>query len=310
MHKHKISTVSCYLRLLRFESWIGWLFNFALGSIFFWMPPINSFASISFSFILATAGIFILNQYFDRENDKLNEFKRNLPISSGDLSPRIAICVFVCFTFLSICFVLLTNINLLPLFIAYIGLWICYSAPPFCLKRRPIIDVIVAGFGSGVLPFIMGLQVTNMLTLDFSSSWIRRRYQDAFFSVIPLLLFQASGHIFQAVGDYEADLKGNVQTFVVKYGKKTSVRLGILSLIICALLPILYRVLNLSLVDFLYWYLVILICCIPGIFYVMNLLREPSRDKINSLRCIHRKISPAILVIIWVYALLIRISLS
>ena len=74
------SNVSCYLQLLRFDSWIGWLFNFALGSILFEIPPINRFASFSLFFILGTAAIFVLNQYTDYEDDKLNDLKKNLPM--------------------------------------------------------------------------------------------------------------------------------------------------------------------------------------------------------------------------------------
>lgn len=286
------------------------MFNFALGSILFEIPPINHFALLLLSFILATAGIFVLNQYIDYENDKLNDLKRNLPISTGDVSPKTAILIFFFLIILSIYFILLTDINLLPLFLTYLGIWTCYSVPPFRLKSKPIIDVIIAGVGSGVLPFIIGLQITHQLTLDFSSFWIRRHYQDAVLSVMPLLLFHSASHLFQAVGDYEADLKGNIRTFVVKYGKKTSVKVGKLLLVTCAFLPILYGLLNLSLVDFLNWYLFIFICCVPGMFYVMNLLKDPSKDNINTLRDISRKVSPLIFVGILIYVILLKISLS
>lgn len=309
MHNIRKNTASSYLKLLRFDSWIGWLFIFALGSILFEIPSINRFASFSLSFILATAGVFVLNQYFDYESDKLNDLKRDLPVSSGDVSPKTAILIFFLIA-LSICFVLLTDIIVLPLFIVYLGLWTCYSVPPFHLKSRPITDVIVAGVGSGVLPFIIGLQVSNRLTLDFSSFWVRRHYQDAFFCVIPLLLFHSASHIFQAVGDYEADLRGNIHTFVVKYGKKTSVKVGEVLLVISAFLPILYGFLSLSLVDYLSWYLVIFICCVPGMFYVMRLLRDPSKDNINTLRYIFQKVSPLILIVVWIYVYLIKTSLS
>lgn len=306
----RIGNLSCYWRMLRFDSWMGWLFNFALGSIFFTLPPFDGFVFASFSLILATAGIFILNQYFDRENDKLNDLKRDLPIASGNVSPRVAFSFFVGFTFLSVCFVLSTNLSLLPLFLVYIGLWTCYSAPPLSLKGRPIIDVIVAGFGAGVLPFIIGLQVSNSLTLDLSLPWIRRRYQDAFLSVLPLLFFHGATQIFQSVGDYEADLEGNIQTFAVKYGKKLSMKWGMLLLVVCVLLPIFYGFFDLSLNSFLGWYLVVLVCCIPGAIYVVNLLKGASKDKICILRQISRKVGPAILGLVWVYALLIRVSLS
>jgi len=305
-----VSTLGFYFKLLRFDSWVGWLFNFALGGILFEIPLFEQLALFSLSFILATAGIFILNQYFDYENDKLNDLKRDLPIASGYISAKTAILVFFFLVITSISIVLWTDVNVLPPILAYLGLWTCYSAPPFRLKSRPIIDVIIAGVGSGVLPFIIGLQITHRLTLDFSSVWIRRHYQDAFFSALPFLLLHSASHILQAMGDYEADLRGNIHTFVVKYGKKTSVRVAVLLLATSAFLPILYNILNLSLVDFLNWYLLIFICCVPGMLYLLFKLREPSKESINTLRHVSRKASPPLFVVIWIYVYLIKIGLS
>jgi len=303
------STINSCLRMLRFESWIGWLFNFALGSVLFAIPPINRFVSFSFSFILATTGIFVLNQYFDRENDKLNESKRDLPISSGEISPKAALNVFYFSTVLSICLVLVTDIALLPLFLSYLGLGVCYSAPPFYLKNRPIVDIIVAGVGSGVLPFVIGLQVSNQFIFDFSLPWVTSFYRDVLLSVVPLLIFQSAGHIFQAVGDYEADLKGDIRTFAVKYGKQTSVRLGELFLIASALLPITFWFLIPSLPGFVHWYMGILIFSVPVFYYLMNSLKDPSRESIDNLRCVSRRVSPLILSFVWIYVLILRISL-
>ena len=304
------STINSCRRMLRFDSWIGWLFNFALGSVLFAIPAFNRFVSFSFSFVLATTGIFVLNQYFDRENDKLNESKRYLPISSGEISPGTALNVFFSSTVLSICVVVLTDIALLPLFLTYLGLGICYSAPPFYLKNRPVVDIVVAGVGSGVLPFIIGLQVSNQFSFDFSLPWVKRFYRDILLSVTPLLIFQSAGHIFQALGDYEADLRGDIRTFVVKYGRNTSVRLGQLFLIASALLPILFWFLIPSLGDFLYWYMSVFVFCIPVFYCLMNVLKDPSKDTINSLRYISRRFSPPILFIIWVYVFILRINLS
>jgi len=310
MNIDKRSTINSYLRMLRFESWIGWLFNFALGSVLFAIPTVNRLVPFSFSFILATAGIFVLNQYFDRENDKLNESKRGLPVSSGEISPETALDVFFFSSVLSICFVVLTDVALLPLFVTYLGLGVCYSAPPFHLKNRPIVDIIIAGVGSGVLPFVIGLQVSNQFSFDFSLPWVKIFYRDILLCVIPLLLFQSAGHIFQALGDFEADLRGNICTFVVRYGKNTSVRLGELFLITSTLLPILFWFLTPSLADFLYWYMGIFIFCIPVICCLMNLLKDPSRDTINTLRCVSRKFSPPVLLVIWIYVFILRMNLS
>jgi len=305
----RVYNLNPYLRLLRFESWVGWLFNFALGSILFEIPPVGRLLMFSLVFILSTVAIFVLNQYFDCEDDKLNVLKRDLPVSTGDISAKKAIRIFFFLSALSIFLVFLTDVSILPLVLVYLALWISYSAPPLRLKNKPVMDVIVAGVGSGVLPFIIGLQVTQQLTLDFSSVWIMRHYQDAFFSVIPLLLFNSASHIFQTVGDYEADLRGNVHTFAVKYGKETSVNVGKLLLLFSALLPIAYWFLNLSLVGFFFWYLLILICCAPGIFYAMHKLQNPSTDNIAVLRNFSSKVSAPMFCLIWIYVLIVKLSL-
>lgn len=308
MNTVRKSDAISYMRLLRLDSWVGWLFNFALGCILsFELPPINRFVLFSLSLVSATIGIFILNQYFDRRTDRLNQLKRLLPIASGDISPRKAIFFFFLLIALSIYLVILTHINVFSLFLAYLGLWICYSMPPLRLKSRPIFDLIVAGVGSGALPFILGLQTSNQLTLDISLPWVRRRYQDALFCVIPLLLLQSAKHIYQAVGDYEADSIGHVHTFVVRYGKKTSMKVAELFIVVGAVLPIFY--LGLFLTDFLHWYLIFLTCSVPGMVYVLNLLRKPSKDNIHQLQQISRKIGPVILVVVLIYACLIRIMI-
>jgi len=264
----------------------------------------------SLCFTAETGGVFVLNQYFDREADRVNEVKRGLPIASGAVSPRCALFVFFCLISVSFGVLVLVDPGVLPLFGVYVVLWVCYSAPPLRLKGKPMVDVVVAGLGSGVLPFLLGLQVSSQLTLEFSLFWIWRRYQDAVLCVVPLMLVQSAKHIYQAVGDYEADLKTGVQTFVVKYGKGISLDLAKYLLLTAAALPLLYGFLNLSLTPFLHWYLIILLCMIPGLLYVMKVLQNPSKEAINRLWRVAERVAPIILLVAWVYVYLIMLSLS
>src|SRR4030042_5188780 len=103
--------INAYVELLRFDSWQVWLFNFLLGAILFELPQISRFAVILFAFILATSAIFILNQYFDQENDKVNNLKKNLPIASGDVTPRTGLTLFFAFTLVSLTSAFLTDIS-------------------------------------------------------------------------------------------------------------------------------------------------------------------------------------------------------
>jgi 4-hydroxybenzoate polyprenyltransferase len=301
--------LSTYVGIMRFGSWQLWILYFALGSILFTVPQIDRFIPFSLSFVCATAGAFVLNQYFDREVDKSNNLKRNLPIASGDVSPKMAILVFSLLYILSLSFVLFTDSSLLPLFLVYIFLWIAYSTPPFSLKKRPIIDILTSGIGSGVVPFIIGLQVSHQLTLDFSSPTIIRRYQDVFLAAVPLFLVQCSGHILQAVGDYEPDLTENVTTFTVKYGKITSLRVSKLFLILTPILPLFYDFFNLSSTPVLHWYLMVFLGLFPCLLYLIWRLGDASKSRLKTLRTISQRVGTFALVAIWLYMFLIRINL-
>ena len=300
--------INPYLRVLRFESWKGWLFIFAVGGVLFAIPPIFPFIWLSISFASSTAAIFVLNQYFDRESDKCDDSKRDLPIASGEISGRTAIVIYIFLTTLSLFTVSVIDISSMPFFLAYVAVGICYSTPPLCLKRRPIVDVIIVGFASGVLPWIMGLQVSHQLT---TFPWVRRGYQDAFFTAIPFFLFQCAGHMFHTAGDYNADSTGNICTFSVKYGKSMSTKLGITFLSSSAILPIIYGLLNLSsTASFLCWYLCFLVPCMPVIIFCINLLIDPSKDGIKTLSVVSRKIGAISLFLIWALIFLMRILLS
>ena len=64
------------MKLLRIESWQGWLFNFALGSFLFALPQIERFAFVLVAFGLITSAVFILNQIIDQKNDRENNLKK------------------------------------------------------------------------------------------------------------------------------------------------------------------------------------------------------------------------------------------
>jgi 4-hydroxybenzoate polyprenyltransferase len=302
--------IRAYVKLLRFDSWQVWLFNFLLGCILFELPQISRFILVLFSFSLATSAIFILNQYFDRENDRANNLKKDLPIASGDVSPRMGLILFFSFTLVSLTSVFLTDISLFLLFLSYMLLGIGYSTPPLSFKNRPGIDVIVCGIGAGILPFFIGLQTAPLLTLQFEFPWMVRRYQDALFTALPIFLFQCAGQIYQVVGDYKADSMAKINTFAVKYGKKTSLRFAITLLLITISLPIMYELLNLSLTPFISWYLIAFICLVPCLLYFMKLSQDATEKKFKKLRGISRRVGAVILLVLCLYVLIVRLIVN
>jgi 4-hydroxybenzoate polyprenyltransferase len=302
--------IRAYVKLLRFDSWQVWLFNFLLGCILFELPSISRFIIVLLSFSLATSAVFILNQYFDQEIDKANILKKDLPMASGEVSPRMGLALFFSFTLISLTSAFLTDISVFLLLLAFMLLGIGYSTPPFSFKTRPVIDVIVCGIGAGVLPFFIGLQTAPLLTLQFEFPWMVRRYQDALFTALPIFLVQCAGQIYQVVGDYEADSMAKITTFAVKFGKRSSLRFAATLLFVTISLPIIYELLNLSLTPFLGWYLIAFACLVPCLLYFMKRAQDASETGFKRLREISRRAGAVILLILILYVLIVRIILN
>jgi 4-hydroxybenzoate polyprenyltransferase len=283
------------------------MFIFLFGSVLFDLPQLDKLLLVLFSFCLATSGIFILNQYFDYEEDRKNYLKKDLPIASGNIRPIIGLSLSVLFISASLVGAFFASLSLFILFSTYVLLWIGYSTPPVCFKQRPLLDIIVCGIGSGVLPFLMGLQTSNQLTIELSSPWMIRRFQDAFFVAIPLFLVQSAGQLFQVAGDYEADSIAKIDTFAVKYGKKNSLMLTSIFLFITINLPVIYEFLNLSLVPYLSWYMFVYIILIPFLFYLVYKINKPTEKRFKKLRILSKQIGGLILFVIFLYVFVVRL---
>lgn len=305
-----LEKIPSYFKLVRFDSWQVWLFNFLLGCIIFGLPQINRFILILISFSLATSSIFILNQYFDQENDKRNSLKKDLPIASGDIKPKVALVLFVVFSGISLASAFFVDFSIFLLLLALILLGIGYSMPPLFFKNRPGLDVIVCGIGAGILPFFIGVQTTSFLTFQFEFPWMIRRYQDALFTVLPIFLVQCAGQIYQVVGDYEADAAARINTFAVRYGKQTALRFATIALSVTVSLPIIYELCNLSLTPFLSWYLIAFACLVPLLFYFVKRAQDTSERNFRKLRDISRKVGAGIIIALISYVFIIRLILS
>jgi len=288
-----------YLRACRVGSWFGWLFCFGLGVIILEFPRLEHAVITFIAFLLITACIFILNQYFDRNVDQENMVKADLPIASGRITPQRALILSFSLITLGLTLVFTIDLYLFLLFLIYLGLWTAYSAPPFRLKAVPGVDFIVSGLGAGLLPFCMGLGVSHQLSGNVSTIML---------VAIPLMLIHSGGHIIQAVGDYEADCKMGIHTFAVKYGKKRGSIVAGCMILIAALLPIVYAAL--SFFSFIHLLLLFILfpLSIPVAMRYACALNNPSTQCVDSLQKTARKFGAIVLAAIWVYVLLIKIA--
>jgi 4-hydroxybenzoate polyprenyltransferase len=97
------------------------------------------------AFCFGTSGIYILNDIFDRENDKKHPIKSNRPIASGRISLPAAAAFSIILLAVSLALASYSNILTVITLLTYMILNIAYSA---FLKHVVIIDVmsIAAGF--------------------------------------------------------------------------------------------------------------------------------------------------------------------
>lgn len=303
------SGVNVYLRALRWRSWIGWLFFFGLGCTLFAIPTYNVLP-IMISFSLVTGAIFVLNQYFDRNSDKTNPQKKDLPVAAGELTPNQSSILFISLFAIGLLVTAATDYTLLFLFVVYIGVGIAYSAPPIHFKKRPVLDLLAVGIGAGILPFLIGLQASNQLTFDYSLPWIWRRYIDTFLCIIPLFLFQVAAHIFQAIGDYDADKGEKITTFVVKYGKERSAKIGVFFSLLSLVIPIVYGTILSFATKFVYWYLLLLVFFTPLIIYLTRLSANPTSKNMGRLLSVSHRFTPILLLVLYLCALILRVCIK
>jgi 4-hydroxybenzoate polyprenyltransferase len=285
-----------YFEAARIESWLGWVFNFGFGSILFGVSPFERTVMVLFAFSLATASVFVLNQYFDREADRENEIKSNLPVASGRITPRRTLIFSSILISSSLVLAFVANIHIFPLFVVYLGLWTAYSTPPFRLKSVPIADFLISGVGAGFLPFLMGFLSTDKLVSNVSSIVL---------GAVPLMLIQCGGHVIQAVGDYEADLKTGVQTFVVRYGRKTGGVVAGIMFLIAGLSPFAFSAFGLLPYKHLLLFPVILPLTLPIAMRYRDVLKDPSSKNVVRMQRTAKKYGLIGVTVIFAYLLLV-----
>jgi len=283
-----------YFEIARIDNWLGWVFSFGFGSIFLGLPSPERFIAVFFAFLSATASIFILNQYFDREEDRQNTVKSSLPVASGKIAPQTALIL--SFFLITLCLLLVSIFvtSLATLFIFYLALWTAYSVPPFRLKSVPIIDFIASGIGAGLLPFLIGVGTSYQQNISISL---------IFASAIPLTLAHSSGHILQALGDYEADHKTGVQTFVVKYGRKKGIVVMSFLSLIAYLWPFIYAAFGLVPSSYFLLFFLPLPFCIPIAKRYIITIKNPTTENVVSLQKAARKYGIIIVAVVGAYVL-------
>jgi len=135
------------LRATRPRQWLKNVLVFAApaasGAILHSGPLARSIAAF-WIFVAASASTYLVNDVLDRKSDQFHPLKRQRPVASGQLQPRLAIGTAVVLGAASIATAAVIGAALAAIVISYLVISLAYSLG---LKRVPIIELACVGSG-------------------------------------------------------------------------------------------------------------------------------------------------------------------
>jgi 4-hydroxybenzoate polyprenyltransferase len=162
-----IKTTTLLVRSMRLYQWVKNVFIFApmiFALQFFHFGYVKNSLAAFLLFSLVASCIYIFNDCFDKEKDRLHPDKKKRPIASGDLSVKTAAPAAVIILAISLVFIYRFNRYFFIIAALYIVLNIIYSA---FLKKIVILDVMIIAIG-----FVMRVQIGGVVNQIELSQWI------------------------------------------------------------------------------------------------------------------------------------------
>jgi HAD superfamily hydrolase (TIGR01490 family) len=154
-------------RLMRPHQWVKNGFVF-IGILFghAWAAPalVRSAVLAAAAFCCAASAIYILNDYVDRESDRVHPKKRNRPLASGRVSPQAALLLAGALAASAAALALGAGAFVLALVVAYAAMNIAYTLR---LKGIVILDVFVIAAG-----FILRILAGTLAIGILPSQWL------------------------------------------------------------------------------------------------------------------------------------------
>lgn len=238
--------------LFRFRSFWMYhllLFIFYIGWIHFIQKLDFSYIKIGLlivAYILTGIGGYLVNDFFDREQDKVSG-KSN--VTSGKSNAIIWLIITFSWLF---SFIIILKFSVFASFLLVLQflLLIAYSVPQIRLKENPILGIITDALYAHVVPLIILLA---FFKIDYES-----------ISVITLVLFSFTvglrDILLHQKLDQENDLKSNSNSFAIKFDKEFSYILVIVQLLMLVTL-LLFFVFALNSKEYLFEFIIGLIGC-------------------------------------------------
>jgi decaprenyl-phosphate phosphoribosyltransferase len=135
------------IKLIRVKQWVKNLFLFIpvffAGNLFH-TPQLLGLLLGVLAFSLAASGVYVINDYRDRELDRLHPRKKNRPLASGAVNSVTAWILMITLTGGGLLLAAFIEINFFYLLLAYLIINVGYSIG---LKNVPILDLFIVASG-------------------------------------------------------------------------------------------------------------------------------------------------------------------
>ncbi len=261
-----------YLRLMRPINCLMMGFAVIVGAT---LANSNAFVSylpnLVYGFLtgfLLTAASMVINDYYDREIDAINEPSR--PIPSGLIKPKEALTFAILLTLLGLTASLLTSTNAVaPCFATALIFWLISASYVTVGKQTGLLgNLLVSACVSA--PFFYGsLAVANEVK---GNIWI-------FVSMV--FLSNTGREITKGIVDMEGDKARNVKTVAVRHGERTAALAASVLYLLAVMFTPLPPILNFVSV----WFIpLVAITDVGLVASSINLLRDYSRENARKIK--------------------------
>jgi len=202
-----------FLKLIRPFTLLAPFVGFLCGAVMAarGLPPLASLLGAVAAVILNAASN-ALNQYFDRDVDRIN--KPGRPLAQGIISGGEALGFSVILYAAALGLAALVNIRFLVIALLTAGITVLYSAPPVRLKARAFAANAAIAVPRGLLLIVAGWSTVR--SLRFAEPW----FVGGLFG-----LYVLGACTTKDFADVEGDQKHGINTLPVKYGPRTAARL-------------------------------------------------------------------------------------
>ena len=213
--------MNVYFRLMRFNKPIGiylllWPTYWALFLSAGGWPDIDLLIIFTFGVIITRSAGCVINDYADREIDKHITRTRDRPITTGEISPKAALLLFIALGLIAFALVLLTNTLTIKISFIAIALAVLY---PFT-KRWTNLPQLILGLAFAMsVPMAFSAQTG---TVPASAGWI----------FLATILWTLIYDTLYAMADREEDLKIGVKSTAILFAKYDQIFITLLQILL------------------------------------------------------------------------------